>query len=588
MFLSRTRLLLSCLVLGALVTACSHKPASETAANSDQDASEYSPGDYVPGKYPEPRFPSYLKPPTTVDEVMPYARALVRNRSGFEGLGLGAMEPGQTVVIVVSADSEDMIMDAIQKALTERGVKSTILRDYELAGINRDDGKALLEEMKSYTSEKGYMEASTWMSFGFTSPGAPKKWLKERRPDLYEKLYPAAHKLPDNLVAASQKYTLQSVGGGVRDYLANHPEVKGVFWGKGGATYLKKAIAPYEDKLMGVFTADNRFEIMSGITTYPADVWQLSEDQTMEPLAFADKIHVTDPEGTDASADLTQVQSERWAKGAYHRGHLFLFPPQATGRFGYSVIGYPAVQKEYLPPEPLVLVNGVIAGTKGHTGFYPRWEIHFNNGYVSEVKGGGNYGELLRAFMGYPGINDLTYPFYKHPGYFYLHEMALGTNPKYFRNPDYMYHGSLIPERMHSGVFHFGLGLELIHDPDSPTDSKSFQKFGADNNMPIVHGWHTHNYFATYQVHLRNTDKWVTLVDKGHMTSLDNAEVRALASRYGDPDTILSEDWIPEMPGVNVPGRYQDYAADPWKFDKVVIDKALSGDYQYMYPKPKK
>ena len=577
---SRRMLLMVCLVcVAGFLCGCSKETTSES-----EKGEQYSPGDYVEGKYPGPRFPSYLKPPTSIEEIMPYARALVRNRSGFEGLGLGAIEKGQSVAIVVSADSDDMIMDAIQKALTERGVKSYVLRDYDLAGISREDGQALLDEMKSYTSEKGYMEVTAWIPWAFANPGEAKKWLKERRPDVYEQVYPAAKKLPDNLVAASQKYTLQTVGAGVREYIKSHPEIRGVFWGKGGATYLKKAIAPYEEKLMGVFTADNRYEIMSGITTYPADVWQLTEDQTMEPLAYVDKIHVTDPEGTDASADLIDVEAQRWSKGAYHRGHLFLFPPQATGRFGYSVVNYPAIDKEYLAPEPLVLVNGVIAGTKGHTGFYPRWEIHFKDGYVNAVKGGGTYGDLLREFLNYPKINDLAYPYYEHKGYFYLHEMALGTNPKYFRNPDYMFHGSLIPERMHAGVFHFGLGLELIHDPDSATDSKAFQKFGAQFNLPILHGWHTHNYFATYQVHLRNTDKWVTLVDKGHMTALDNAEVRALASRYGNPDVILSEDWIPEIPGINVPGRYQDYAANPWKYDKPVIDRAINGTYEHYYP----
>jgi hypothetical protein len=225
-----------------------------------------------------------------------------------------------------------------------------------------------------------------------------------------------------------------------------------------------------------------------------------------------------------------------------------------------------------------------MAGTKGHTGFYPRWEIHFKNGYVSEVDGGGTYGELLREFLHYPNINELTYPYFDHKGYFYLHEIALGTNPKNSRNIDDMLHGNLIPERMHSGVFHLGLGLELIHDPESPTDSKAWQKFASQYNLPILHGWHAHNYFATYQVHLRNTDKWITLVDKGHMTSLDNAEVRALASRYGDPNVVLSEDWIPEIPGVNVPGSYQSYAADPWKYDKAVIDKVINGTYEHFYP----
>jgi len=71
---------------------------------------------------------------------------------------------------------------------------------------------------------------------------------------------------------------------------------------------------------------------------------------------------------------------------------------------------------------------------------------------------------------------------------------------------------------------------------------------------PAITGSTRHTYFSTYRVHLRNADRWITLIDNGRLTSLDNAEVRALASRYGDPDQLLAEDWRPEIPGINAPG----------------------------------
>ena len=37
------------------------------------------------------------------------------------------------------------------------------------------------------------------------------------------------------------------------------------------------------------------------------------------------------------------------------------------------------------------------------------------------------------------------------------------------------------------------------------------------------------------------------LVDKGHLTVLDDPEIRRLASKFGDPDQLLSEDWIPPL-----------------------------------------
>jgi hypothetical protein len=74
------------------------------------------------------------------------------------------------------------------------------------------------------------------------------------------------------------------------------------------------------------------------------------------------------------------------------------------------------------------------------------------------------------------------------------------------------------------------------------------------------------------------------MTDRGRMTSLDNPEVRAIASRYGNPDRILAEDWYPDIAGINSPGSYAEYAKDPWKHEKMVIDKILNGTYEHFYP----
>ncbi|MGH9325907.1 MAG: hypothetical protein ACRD2B_04360 [Terriglobia bacterium] len=68
------------------------------------------------------------------------------------------------------------------------------------------------------------------------------------------------------------------------------------------------------------------------------------------------------------------------------------------------------------------------------------------------------------------------------------------------------------------------------------------------------------------------------------MTSLDNPEVRALAFRHGDPNKIPVESWIPDTPGINAPGNYQEYARDPWKHYMKVRSEILAGTYKYFYP----
>ena len=38
----------------------------------------------------------------------------------------------------------------------------------------------------------------------------------------------------------------------------------------------------------------------------------------------------------------------------------------------------------------------MLAGTQGHGGFFPRWEVIFKDGFIADVKDGGAQGEALR------------------------------------------------------------------------------------------------------------------------------------------------------------------------------------------------
>ena len=317
------------------------------------------------------------------------------------------------------------------------------------------------------------------------------------------------------------------------------------------------------------------------------------EERTIEPLAWIERAGVTDPEGTNFSFDVTEKEAAAWAMGAYQQGHLYMFPLQATGRFPYSIVDYPALKKEWVPPV-LTRVTGVIAGTNNHTGAFPRIEIYLEKGYVKGVKGGGLYGELWREFLKYPKINDLKYPYIEQPGYWWIYEAGLGTNPKAFKRPDEnlnLLGGELAnsTERLTAGTLHWGFGLRLAHDPKEPKEPKEFIEFANGNSLPNDHWWHIHNLLPTYKVKVRGTkNTWLTLIYKGELTALKSPEIRALASRYGDPKEVLSEDWAPHLPGINAAGRYEDYAKDPWKTVSNVIKKIEAGTYEYFYPPVKK
>jgi hypothetical protein len=567
--------------LAASATGCRNDPPTP----EEQARSERS-------EYPAPRWPSYFKAPGTVEELMPAARSLVRNKSGFLGVGMGVLQPGETVLLAPNAKSDAMVIEAIVKALGERGVTAQVQYTYELLGQTRE----LVDRQQQTLSEgrriadAGIYQASSWITGQFPDPSVPKAWLKERRPDVYAQLFPGDAAGGTPRAASDEPLSfaneMNQVGLAIQAYLKKNPKVRGVFWGTAGGTGLRRAMYPMQDKFLGTLITDNIWTLQSQMTNYPGDVWQLAEEQMLEPLIHADRLEITDPEGTNLWADLTPDMAERWSQGAYQRGHLYMFPNQATGRFGYSFIDYPGFQQKWLPREPIARVNGVIAGTQGHGGFYPRWEVLFKDGFISDVKGGGAQGEALKEFLNYPGINDRVYPYHTSPGFWYLYEIAVGTHPKAFRAPEPLLDtGDTLPERARSGVVHWGLGIRMWHDPDAPTESKVWADFTKKHNVPFDHGWHTHTYFTTYKLRLRNADQWVTLLDKGRMKSLDDPEVRALASRYGDPDYLLSEDWIPEVPGINVPGDYlKDYAPRPGEYSLKVLDSATKGTYNRYFP----
>src|SRR5215472_13197317 len=112
-------------------------------------------------KYPAPRFPSYLKPPKSIDDIMPFAHAAVRQTGGRTPLGL--VEKGMATLIVTEVNADPMVMEAIKRAFEERGVKTYVVSEYELLGINKEDALKANQGSHWYSGAQGYMEVRHWL-----------------------------------------------------------------------------------------------------------------------------------------------------------------------------------------------------------------------------------------------------------------------------------------------------------------------------------------------------------------------------------------------------------------------------------------
>ena len=60
--------------------------------------------------------------------------------------------------------------------------------------------------------------------------------------------------------------------------------------------------------------------------------------------------------------------------------------------------------------------------------------------------------------------------------------------------------------------------------------------------------------------------------------------MRALASRYGNPDQILRRDYITAMPGINMPGSYDEYARNPGAYWVRWAKSIEDGKFRYFKP----
>ena len=285
-------------------------------------------------------------------------------------------------------------------------------------------------------------------------------------------------------------------------------------------------------------------DLVSPANRFPTEVWEAINEKTAEVVYAAEEVRLTDPEGTD----LTFTN--------YDDGESY-FKRDAPGH----IFGHPT----YLTPE--ADTTGVVAGTVNHAGAFPRIEVELKDARVVDVRGGGGYGQIWRETK--EATDGIQYPALPGPGLFWLWEMAIGTHPKVARPPTENISRVQYPEieRRRSGIIHCGFGIQYPIEPVIATMG----------DVPWGHV-HVHLNFATYEATMPDGET-ATLIDDGHLTTLDHPDVRDLASQYGDPDELLTEDWIPAVPGINEEGDYMnDYARDPadW-IEREMEEQARSG-----------
>ncbi|MBI3939375.1 MAG: hypothetical protein HY315_00945 [Acidobacteria bacterium] len=491
------------------------------------------------GAFLSPRYPAYLTREPSQDEKQMLIRRAVRQLGGWTRLGLA--KPGERVLIMGSEGQDMELVDALLQALrTTRGVEahyislSQIIK--EMLHMSEEEQKQLFSGGSLYGAERvkdGWREAIRWPRY---LPANLREQLnKESRVNM--KAWEVGRQVARNQM---------------RRYLEAHPEYDALFGGTAGTAgrqvNLQMDIGP---KWRSEFEYSSWESLRDRTPTFPNDLWRLLEDKVMALLPWVEEVRITDPQGTDMRFKLTADQAAMWAKAAYLPNHIYMYPLQGT-RDLYLREGI----RGHIVPD----TNGVLAGTANHSGYHPLIKLYIKHGLLDRIEGGGRYGEIWRKVLENEELKTIQYPYLPHPGMFYLFECSVATNPK----------GAI-----RSGQFHWGFGME--------STTPEVNQYAKKRNLPNDHGFHVQTYFTTYEVKIRGADNWLKMVDNGHLVALEDAEVKALATRYGDVGKLLREDRVPAIPGVNVPGdQWKSFAADPVPYFSREAKEIAEGTYKYL------
>lgn len=460
-----------------------------------------------------------------------------RKAAEYKGrTSLGTLTRNDIALIVVPAHQDREILQVVLDALKEKGISADVLWEHDLSGIAFNElvhGNAAEGWKELLYFQPSMAEFLTSRAIASMPPGKP---IREA-----------------------------GVWKGAKEFLRKNPKYTALFMGTGGQSrdggHVERGLEEQGSKWRGYWDHINRERFLSKFVLYPSEIVDLLDLKILESASKVEEIRVTDPAGTYFTCPVSEQEASIWARSQAGApwSHAIGYP-----LMGYRMLGIAGTIK---PTDselvPIPKSNGVIAGTCGHYGYYPHMKAYLRDGWIERIEGGGRMGDLLQEIL--VRTRDIQYPGLPGPGWLYLNGIAVGTIPKGFRNKDMFDSLEHLPnsfDRLRSGVIHWDMGGEHY--------SEAFSKFTSENKLPARHSWHIHTYFNTYEVRFRGSTEWHKIIDKGHLTTLDDPKVRAVAAKYGAPGELLKEDWIPPIPGINYPGDYmRDYGNDPaswvWK-----------------------
>jgi hypothetical protein len=445
------------------------------------------------------------------------------------------MQSGQRVHVLIEWGQDMEVWEAVKQAWAERGVQAETFEYWEVMGISKEEFEMSAEANAVYGNDG-------WKELGVFEPQ-------------YKAFFP--EDIRESFGGAASSRVIRPL---MADFLDRHPDIQFLYIFGGGGGSGVQDVPRHAEKYQGNWALRTKSDLLAKSAEFPPDVWNLVAEKIIRPIPFVSEGTIEDPEGTNLHWDVTPDQARHWSRSTGSTNHVYIYPSPIHSTF-----------------RP----GGVIRAHGNHTGIFPTMSVYLNeHGSVERVEKGGKTGDLFRMLVNHPVLREANFPKAPGPGYWFLRQDGLATNPKFPRNMELLTQGAQAlangPERNRAGIQH----LAFSYSSNDPADLA----YASEKGIPlgIAHTAHMHAYFPTVRWQLRDTGEWITISEKGHLNAFEDPEVRALAAQYGDPDLIFRYEWIPSLPGINTPGDYEkDYAPDPWSWIMDEWERIQAGTYEY-------
>lgn len=262
-----------------------------------------------------------------------------------------------------------------------------------------------------------------------------------------------------------------------------------------------------------------RYQLASSWVDYPDDLFRAIGEKVWKKMVAGKKWKLTDEWGSNLE----------WTVDAKHWEDM----PSTRGTSSNEIPNASYVHPNVRPVMSAVPdMKGVLVTRTLSEGPITEIKIFIDKANVTRVEGGGRAGEWFREALQRYG--NLQFPGFPGPGVGWVEEVALGTHPKASAALGGVCGLGWGENRRRSGVVHIGIGS---------TRNRETREALMKGTSGLPRGEHRDFQLAFPTL-------WIDgekIIDKGHLTILDDPELRKVAAKYGNPDELLREEWIPEF-----------------------------------------